>query len=144
MMLKKMGHTYRLIPELGQIAKVRSQQWVSTGMPGDKGARFETRNTRARRAETSLALQPSFDFGDDPANGREYTFAGEPIAHHHFGPSHPINDRLTASILSIIAATDVADWPWNTAIVELIAGGKVALKDEKHGSRNQVIETGGK
>ena len=44
----------------------------------------------------------------------------------------------------VLAGTGITDGQWNTAIFELLSGGRVERQGERRGARYRVLERGGK
>ncbi|RKQ52901.1 hypothetical protein C8E02_3371 [Vogesella indigofera] len=112
----------------------RYEQEVAQGMPPDGTSRALTRAPRASHTTSAATAQPSFDFESGTAT----------IVNREM-PSTAILGFLKAHVswhakADILAATRITDGQWNTAIAELITGGKVERQGEKRGARYRIVE----
>lgn len=133
-----------VLRRLSELNRQRYEEEVAQGLHGSNGAGAVTPRPRTRRAETKLTPQPSFDFGDSPANESEYLMVAESGARYHGGPARAIINHLTAhpgwhTKADIITAAGIPDRQWNTAIADLIAGGKVERQGEKRGTKYRAM-----
>ena len=129
-----------VIRHLLTLNRTRYEREVAQGLHGSTTPRTAT--PKRRRTTTDLP-QPSFDFDTLPANEGQYLKAAEPRADYRAGPAHAIVEYLKAhpgwhAKSDILAATDITDGQWNTAINELRAGGRVERQGERRGARYRL------
>lgn len=137
-----------ILRRFAELNRQRYEEEVAQGLHGSKGDGAVTRKPRTHRAETSLTPQPSFDFGDAPANESEYLMVAEPSANYQNDSARIVLLHLTTNPgwhakADILAATALPAGQWNAAINDLISGGQVERQKEKRGTRYRVVETGG-
>ena len=87
--------------------------------------------------------QPSFDFGDLGSNNGLHPMAAEPHRSYAF-PAIAILEFLTTRAgwhakADILRITGITVGQWNSAIAELISGGKVERQGEKRGTRYRAV-----
>ncbi|MBX3691728.1 type IIL restriction-modification enzyme MmeI [Dokdonella sp.] len=104
----------------------------------------QTPSSKRHRTSTDVP-QPSLDFGTLPTNEGQYLKAADPRPDYRAGPAHAIVEHLKAhpgwhAKSDILAATDITDGQWNTAISELTSSGKVERQGERRGTRYRLIE----
>jgi hypothetical protein len=123
----------------------RYEEEVAQGLHGSKATETVKRTQRTKGASST---QPSFDFEVMPANESRYPMAAEPQANYQAGPAHVITEDLRANVGwhakgDILASTGITDGQWNTAIADLLSGGRVERQGEKRGARYSVVKDNG-
>ncbi|MFD1244485.1 BREX-1 system adenine-specific DNA-methyltransferase PglX [Paralysiella testudinis] len=122
----------KVLRRLSELNHKRYEEEVAQGLHGgSSGARAQ------RRATRSASAQPSFDFEAMPASTSHGTSATTAIL--DFLCANP-DWHAKADIL---AATNITDSQWNTAISDLIAGSKVERQGERRGARYRAADAGG-
>lgn len=115
-----------VLRRLSELNRQRYEEEVAQGLRGDALPRALT---RASRTINASMVQPSLDFES--------------------GAAMPINGITPATAIlaflktsngwyaktDVLAATGIKDGQWNTAIADLIAGGKVERQGERRGAR---------
>lgn len=118
-----------VLRRLSELNRQRYEEEVAQGVHSDATQSVYPRATRARRTSCTSSDQPSLDFESGtatPVNG--------------VTPATAIlgfldtNDCWHAKA-DVLAATGITDGQWNTAIAELLAGGKVERQGERRGAR---------
>ena len=132
-----------VLRRFSELNRQRYEEEVTQGLHG-KAASSGARKPRTVRAQNTPTQQPSFDFDAAPANEGAYLEVAEPLAHYRVGPAQAIAGHLRAhpgwhAKSDIVAAIGITDGQWNTAIAELIAGGKVERQGEKRGARYSYV-----
>lgn len=131
-----------LLRRLADLNRQRYQEEVDQGLHDDSSASSKS----VSRSKVPLATpQPSFDFGDSAANQGRYPMAAEPTR-TYASPATVILEFLTGRAgwhvkADILGYTNITDGQWNTAIAELISGGRVKRQGEKRGTRYRAVGT---
>ena len=118
---------------LSELNRQRYEEEVARGLHADARPRAAARSTRTGRVTSATPAQPSFDFdGRDAAESDGAT------------PAVAILDFLSARDgwhvkADILAATGITDGQWNTAIADLITGGKAERQGERRGARYRFL-----
>ncbi|NLD14651.1 MAG: ATP phosphoribosyltransferase regulatory subunit [Gammaproteobacteria bacterium] len=121
-----------VLRRLSELNHKRYEEEVAQGLHGgNNGARAP------RRATRTASSQPSFNFESNPVATNPGVMAATAI--FDFLCSH----RDWHAKADILAATGVTDGQWNTAIAELITGGKVERQGERRGARYRATDAGG-
>ncbi len=120
-----------VVKSLAELNHLRYEEEVAHGLHGNGKVRTP------RRATRTTSAQPSFDFEAKPAS----TSHGTPA-------TTVILDFLCANPhwhakADVLAATNITDGQWNTAISGLITGSKVERKGERRGARYRAVDAGG-
>ena len=126
-----------VLRRLSELNRQRNEAEDSQCLNVNTTARASTRATRGGRTATLALIQPSLDFdikAAKPLNG--------------VTPATAILGFLNANDgwhakTDVLAATGITDGQWNSAIAELIAGGKVERKGERRGARYRFISEAG-
>ncbi|AWI76210.1 ATP phosphoribosyltransferase regulatory subunit [Parazoarcus communis] len=126
-----------VLRRLSDLNRQRYEEEVAQGLHGNATPRASTRATRAGRTASSARIQPSLDF----ENGTATPVTGVTPATAILGFLNA-NDGWHAKT-EVLAATGITDGQWNTAIAELIAGGKVERQGERRGARYRATDAGG-
>lgn len=131
-----------VLRRLSELNRQRYEEEVAQGLHPDALPRASTRTRR--RASTDFS-QPTLDFDAVPANEGQYLQAAEPRAEYRAGPVHAIVEYLKAhpgwhAKANVLAATGITDGQWNTAITDLIAGGRVERQGERRGTQYRLTE----
>jgi hypothetical protein len=126
-----------VLRRLSDLNRQRYEEEVAQGLHGNTTPRAS--DTKRRRASADVP-QPALDFDAIPANAGQYLQVAEPRAEYRVGPAHAIVEYLSThpgwhAKADILAATGITDGQWNTAIADLIAGGKVERQGERRGAR---------
>ncbi len=125
-----------VLRRLSDLNRQRYEEEVAQGLHGNATPRASTRATRTGRTASAAMIQPSLDFESGtatPVNG--------------VTPATAILGFLNANDgwhakTDVLAATGITDGQWNTAIAELIAGGKVERQGERRGARYRATDAG--
>ena len=128
---------FEVLRRLSELNRQRYEEEVAQGLHGDAAPRASARAPRARRTTSAATAQPSFDFE-----------SGAAATVNSATPATAILGFLSAhdgwhAKTDVLAATGITDGQWNTAITELIAGGKVERQGEMRGARYRATGTGG-
>jgi hypothetical protein len=126
-----------VLRRLSELNRQRYEEEVAQGLHGNATPRASTRATRAGRTASAAMIQPSLDFENGTAT---------PV--NRVTPATAILGFLNANDgrhakTDVLAATGITDGQWNTAIAELIAGGKVECQGERRGARYRATDAGG-
>jgi hypothetical protein len=137
-----------VLRRLAELNRQRYEEEVARDLHGSTRTRATTRPPRGRSASLEATPQPSFDFGDIPANESEYLMVAEPSANYQNDSARIVLLHLKANPgwhakADVLAATALPAGQWNAAINDLISGGKVERQGEKRGTRYRVVESGG-
>ena len=124
-----------VLRRLSDLNRQRYEEEVAQGLHGNATPRASRRATRASRNSSTESFQPSLDFERGAAT--PVSCAPPATAILSFLNA---NDGWHAKA-DVLAATGITDGQWNTAIAELITGGKVERQGERRGARYRA-ETG--
>lgn len=118
-----------VLRRLSELNRQRYEEEVAQGLHGNATPRASTRSPRTSRTTNAATAQPSLDFG-----------VGTAASANGAMPSSAILGFLSAhdgwhAKADVLAATGITDGQWNTAIADLIAGGKVERQGERRGAR---------
>lgn len=121
-----------VLRRLSELNRQRSEEEVARGLHADASPRASTRAPRAGRASSDASAQPSFDFE-----------ATTTTALNGSTPATAILGFLGAhdcwhAKADVLAATGITDGQWNTAIADLVAGGRVERQGERRGARYRI------
>jgi hypothetical protein len=129
-----------LLRRLSELNRERYQEEVAQGLLDGTVTRAKS---VPRQEVPGAAPQPSFDFGDAAANLGHYPIAAEP--HRSYAsPATAILDFLTTRAgwhakAEILRFTSITVGQWNSAIAELISGGKIERQGEKRGTLYSAV-----
>jgi hypothetical protein len=117
-----------ILRRLSELNRERYQEEVAQGLQDGITDRAKS---ALRPKVPGDAPQTSFDFGDAASNQGQY-------------PNTAIIDFLTVfagwhAKADIIGYINITDRQWNTAIAELISGGRVERQGEKRGTRYRAV-----
>jgi hypothetical protein len=115
-----------VLRRLSELNRQRYEEEVAQGLRGDALPRALT---RASRTINASMVQPSLDF----ESGAAMPINGITPATAILGFLNTSNGWYAKT--DVLAATGIKDGQWNTAIAELIAGGKVERQGERRGAR---------
>ena len=134
-----------VLRRLSELNRQRYEEEVAQGLHGNTNPRT---STPKRRCASTDVPQPSLDLDILPINEGHYLKVAEPRADYRAGPAHVIVEYLMAhpgwhAKSDILVATGIADGQWNTAINELIGGGRVERQGERRGARYRAVSDNG-
>ena len=121
-----------VLRRLSELNHRRYEDEVAQGLHGNGGKRASTHAPRAVRGTSAAPTQPSFDFETVAATITDGVAAASAIL--DFLNAH---DGWHAKA-DVLAATDITDGLWNSAINGLIADGRVERQGERRGARYRV------
>jgi len=126
-----------VLRRLSELNRQRYEEELTlVGHPESSPPTF-ARAQRGNRVSNTESDQPSFDF--DPINASAVV---------EVSPATAILGFFRADVgwhakADVLAATKITDSQWNTAIAELIAGGKVERQGERRGARYRAVNENG-
>lgn len=126
-----------VLRRLSDLNRQRYEEEVAQGLHGNAVPRASTRATRAGRTASAAMIQPSLDFESGAATSVNGVTPATAIL--EFLSTH----RGWHAKADVLAAVGITDGQWNTAIAELIAGGKVERQGERRGARYRFTSEAG-
>jgi hypothetical protein len=126
--------------------KIYEEEAVQGVQAGAQKIEPDARGARSKGATNAQTFQPSFDFSNAAANQQQ-----PPIADKRdrtfTSPAGAILDFLAGcagwhSKADVLGYTHITDGQWNSAIADLISGGKVERQGEKRGTRYRAVGAG--
>lgn len=126
-----------VLRRLSELNHQRYEEEIAQGLQRGGKKRSTSRSPRSRRATDATVTQPHLDFD---ARVSAPTSENTPtIAIHGFLSTQ---DGWHAKA-DILAATEVTNGQWNSAIEELLADGLIERQGERRGARYRAVKNGG-
>lgn len=127
----------KVLRRLSELNHQRYEEEIAQGLQSGGKKRSTSRSPRTRHSTGATVAQPHLDFD---ARVSAPTSDNTPaIAIHGFLSAQ---DGWHAKA-DILAATEVTNGQWNSAIVELLADGLIERQGERRGARYRAVKNGG-